>query len=64
MVLLERTHQQHPADRNVLIALVSIAQETGDLANALLHARELVALDPSDAQVLKLLSDLEKRQPH
>ncbi|MGA7264236.1 MAG: tetratricopeptide repeat protein [Stellaceae bacterium] len=64
MVLLERTHQQHPADRNVLIALVSIAQETGELANALLHARELVALDPSDAQVLKLLSDLEKRQPH
>ena len=63
-VLLERTHQQHPADRNVLIALVSIAQETGDLANALLHARELLALDPSNAQVLKLLSDLEEHQPH
>jgi Flp pilus assembly protein TadD len=61
MVLLERIDQQHPADRNVLIALVSIAQKTGDLANALLHARELIALDPSDAQVLKLLSDLEKR---
>jgi cytochrome c-type biogenesis protein CcmH/NrfG len=47
MALLERTHQQHPADRNVLIALVSIAQETDDLANALLHARELVRLIPA-----------------
>ena len=46
--LLDRTHRQHPADRDVLTALVSIAQDTGDLAAALSHARELAALDPGD----------------
>jgi Flp pilus assembly protein TadD len=60
--LLERTHRQHPADRDVLSALVSIAQDTGDLAAALAHARELAALDPGDTEIRKLLLDLEKRQ--
>jgi predicted Zn-dependent protease len=33
--LLDRTHRQHPADRDVFTALVSIAQDRGDLAAAL-----------------------------
>jgi len=48
MALLEKAHQRHPSDRNILLALVSIARDNGDLATALLHARELVILDPSD----------------
>jgi Flp pilus assembly protein TadD len=64
MALLERAHQQHPADRNILRALVSIARDTGDFALALRHARELVTLDPGDAQLRALVSDLEKRQAH
>jgi len=59
---LERTHRRHPADRDVLLALVSIAQEAGDLATALSHARKLAALDPADVQLRNLLSELEKRQ--
>ena len=55
-------HQQHPADRDVLMALVSIARDKGDFATALRHARELVTLDPADAQLRALVSDLEKRQ--
>jgi predicted CXXCH cytochrome family protein len=62
--LLDRTHRQHPADRDVLTALVSIAQDTGDLAAALSHARELAALDPGDMRIRELLLDLEKRQAH
>ena len=62
--MLERTHRQHPADREVLTALVSIAQDTGDLAAALSHARELAALDHGDIQIRKLLLELEKRQDH
>ena len=31
MTLLERTHRQHPADTDVLVALVSIARDSGDL---------------------------------
>jgi tetratricopeptide (TPR) repeat protein len=44
--LLEETHRSHPADRDVLAALVSIARETGDWTGALRRARELAALDP------------------
>ncbi|MGO9005926.1 MAG: cytochrome c3 family protein [Beijerinckiaceae bacterium] len=64
MKLLEQTHKRHPADRDVLLALISIARETGDLATALLHARELAALYPTDTQLRLLILDLEKRQPH
>jgi Flp pilus assembly protein TadD len=61
MALLERTHEQHPTDRDVLMGLVSIARDAGDFAAALGHARELAALDPADAQLRALVSDLEKK---
>jgi predicted CXXCH cytochrome family protein len=64
MVLLEEAHQRHPADRNILTTLVSIARDKGDFAAALRHARELVSLDPGDVQLRALVSDLEKRQAH
>ncbi len=44
MELLELTHKRHPTDRDMLLALVSIARETGDFATALSHARELARL--------------------
>jgi predicted CXXCH cytochrome family protein len=64
LALLEQTHRQHPADRNVLMALVSIARDNGDFAAALRHARALLTLDPADTQLRSLVSDLEKRQTH
>jgi Flp pilus assembly protein TadD len=62
MELLEQTHKQHPADRDVLLALVSLARAAGDLSAALTHARELAALYPTDIQLRMLILDLEKRQ--
>jgi Flp pilus assembly protein TadD len=64
MELLETSHKRHPADRDTLLALVSIARESGDFATALLHARELVAFYPSDMQLRLLILDIEKRQVH
>jgi predicted CXXCH cytochrome family protein len=64
MAVLDEAHRQHPTDRDVLMALVSIARDTGDLATALRHARELAALDPADTRLRALVSDLEKRQSH
>jgi len=61
LALLEETHQQHPADRNVLMALVSINRDNGDYAAALRHARELLALDPGNAQLQGLGTELEKK---
>jgi Flp pilus assembly protein TadD len=44
--LLEQIHRQHPADRDVLIALIAGARSAGDLPTALSHARELAGLNP------------------
>jgi Flp pilus assembly protein TadD len=64
MALLERAHRQHPTDRDLLTALISIAQDTRDFGTALWPPRELVILDPADARFRSLVSDLEKRQGH
>jgi len=32
MALLERAHRQHPPDRDLFMARVSIVRDTGDLA--------------------------------
>lgn len=64
MELLEASHKRHPADRDTLMALVSIARERGNFEAALTHARELAALYPTDMQLRLLILDLEKRQAH
>jgi predicted CXXCH cytochrome family protein len=61
LALLEETHRQHPADRNVLMALVSIARDNGDVAAALRHARALLGLDPGNAQLQALVAELERK---
>jgi predicted CXXCH cytochrome family protein len=61
LALLEEAHQQHPADRSVLMALVSIARDNGDFAAALRHARDLLTLDPGNAQLQALVAELEKK---
>jgi len=61
LAILEHAHQKHPADRDVLAALVAIARDAGDLAAALRHARELIALDPGNAQLRALIADLEQK---
>ena len=62
MAVLERAHRQHPADRDVLVALITIARDKGDAAMALRYAHELAALFPTDMQVRAMVLDLEKRQ--
>ena len=64
VALLEQTHRQHPADRDVLLALVSIARAAGNLDAALLHARELVDRYPADPQFRTLLQELQRQQAH
>jgi predicted CXXCH cytochrome family protein len=62
--VLAETHKQHPADRDVLVALISGTRVAGDYAKALSYARELAQLDPNDPQVKMLLSDPEKQANH
>ena len=60
--LLERMHQRHPTDRDVLVALVSIARDKGDFARALRYAHDLASQYPGDMEVRALVMELEKYQ--
>jgi Flp pilus assembly protein TadD len=60
----QRAHQQHPSNRDVLTAPVSIARDNGDSATALLYAQELARLNPADTRLRTLLRELEKSQAH
>ena len=59
--LLERTHKQHPTDRNILLGLIAFERDSGDVAAAITHAQELAALEPQNPQVRALLNDLRQR---
>ncbi len=62
LTLLEQTHQGHPADRDVLGALVAIARASGDQAKALIYARALGALDPANPRLRQLINELDQQQ--
>ena len=43
------------------MTLVSLARDKGDFADALGYARELLTLDPGDAQLRALVAEFEKK---
>jgi len=59
--LLERTHKQHPSDRDVLLTLITLERDGGNLTAALTHAQELAALEPGNLQNSALVDDLRQR---
>ena len=59
--LLERTHKQHPTDRDILVALTTFERDSGNFAMALTHARELAVLEPGNPQIRQLVEDLRRR---
>ena len=56
--ILERTHHQHPADRDVLEALIAYERDNGNAALAMEYAKQLIQLDPGDSNVESLISRL------
>ena len=59
--LLERTHKQHPTDENVLVALITLERDHGDLAAALVHAQELDTLEPGSPQIKAMIDALSRQ---
>jgi Flp pilus assembly protein TadD len=59
--LLERTHKQHPTDRDILVALTAFERDSGNFAAALTHAQELAVLEPTNPQIRALVDDLRRR---
>ena len=56
--VLRRTHERHPRDTAVLVALVTFYRDKGFTELALVYARKLVALNPNEQAAQKLLESL------
>jgi tetratricopeptide (TPR) repeat protein len=57
--VLTDAHQNHPADRDILAALVEYHRQAGDRQAAIAWARKLVEVSPGDVQARRLLESLE-----
>ena len=56
--ILSRALINNPKDRDLLIALVTINRDRGELSQARVFARQLVATFPNDSSVKRLLKSL------
>ena len=60
--VLRAAEARHPYDLEILSALISINRDAGDAKAALPYARKAAEIMPNDANVKKLLADLEAKQ--
>jgi len=60
--VLRQAHEQHPGEREILIGLVTINRERGQLIAAIGYAKKLVELVPYDQGARQLLAELEAQQ--
>lgn len=59
---LQLLHEQHPADKPIMLALVDVLQEQGKVERAEALLADSLLQDPSDAQVLRrLVASLDQR---
>jgi Flp pilus assembly protein TadD len=56
---LQRVLARHPHDRDTLSALVGYSREAGNSRQALAYARQLVLLEPGNAELRQLVVRLE-----
>jgi len=61
LTVLRSALQRHPEDLEILGALVSINREAGDRRAALRYAKQAAILLPGNADLGRLLADLENR---
>jgi tetratricopeptide (TPR) repeat protein len=58
--VLTEAQQRHPADRDILLALVQYHRQAGARQSAIAWARKLVEVSPGDEQARRLLESLER----
>ncbi len=59
VAVLQAAYERHPADIDILSALVGIHRERGEIGDALLFARKLQQLVPEDPNLIALVQTLE-----
>jgi tetratricopeptide (TPR) repeat protein len=58
--VLKRAHERHPADREIVVALVEYEAQAGNRNAAIAWARKLVEMSPGDPEARRLLQTLEQ----
>ena len=56
--ILEQAHKRRPADREILLGLISFERENGNLTSAIRYAQELTNVFPDDPGAKRLLAAL------
>jgi predicted CXXCH cytochrome family protein len=59
--VLQSGHKRHPADRDILVALVSFNERAGHHRAALDYARQLAALAPGDTAAQQMVERLQRK---
>ena len=62
IAVLKRAHDARPADRDILMALITFHRDKGDVSSAMVYADKLVQLSPGDGQAIALRSSLNRPQ--
>lgn len=60
LLVLEQTHNRHPRNKNILVALTTIHRDEGSREWARMYATRLVAVAPQDQMARQLLDELSK----
>lgn len=61
LAVLKGNLVRHPADRDTLMALVSLSRDAGDAVSALEYAQRLAQIAPDDRSIAGLIDDLRRR---
>ena len=61
MSVLKEALDRHPADRDILLALVNYNRDAGDIAGALAYAEQLARLAPDDRALAAVVQELRRR---
>ena len=61
IAILKGNLDKHPADPDLLLALVTFNRDSGDVAAALAYAERLAQLDPGDRRISELIAALKRQ---
>jgi Flp pilus assembly protein TadD len=62
ITVLENAHRIRPADRQVLVGLITFERNKGNLSSAAAYAEKLVQLTPDDPNARAMLAQLQGQQ--
>jgi Flp pilus assembly protein TadD len=61
MTVLKEAFDKHPADRDILLALINFNREAGNIGPALEYAERLARIAVGDQDVLALIQELRRQ---